>query len=1044
MKHKKNNSNFKKVLAAAAVTTAVVAVPAVVADADASTPVIDPVGTDVSTPVIDAVGADKKINYTLKLKLAAIPKDKFVQKFEWSYVDDADGTNPILIPNATTSTFEVPIEALGKIIQLRVTTEKDGKVEVLRGTHVVSDIKLVLGEIKLIGDGNEDAFVIGDTITVGAIDLKDETTSTDLLFENGQVKYSYQWYEQLEGSGYNIIPGATGRSYTIPADIDTKNLVAKVTVELNGESYTSLTKPYKLEDGSGIVDALIEEIDLLIDDPNPVAVGQEIYSSLIDLENFIIKVDDLLSSYNKFATNAKAEVTNIDILLEAKKDINIANQYVLSLQQHATKLATIKIDGDLTEKQATELEKLLNVLQAERELLNSLQISLVDKILEENNDLPVYDTLIESVEEKLSNRQYDIVFDTIKKINEDIASKFDPSLDLNATPIKIDELKMKYTSSLEELTTGIKTLNDQINKLPKKYRPFVFTSLIKQMEGDIKKASAAVGKLEKINNASFDKKQTTAMSAFKSYVTLTPLQRSLVDTDLVSEMQTILTDGPKVDTKVTDLVNEIAETLFGSTLDYEAYDTDLTTLESEIKVLTERYKKLSSAEKKLITNYKYLAAASKDLKAALRVQDIFEEAEKLEEAAIGGETSKEKLATTKKAISKYKSAITAHTKLTKLQQTFIPDKSLNESLGTYGTLVQNSKDLESEIKLEKKPELEIEELDYSFNGEIQSLFSSNGLTYTGKLPDFQILVADLLARYKAMNSTEKKGVYSNAQLTKANSDVKKAKSVYEKLLAASEAKDVKKYASALATYKKLTSLQQSLIDIDSIAIPVEGENVDVDNVIKTITNINDSTEILEEVKELEKEYNALSSSDKKLVTNASDLKSILKDVKAVEAFAAKVIKLGSNPKISQKESIVKSYYKLTMAQANLFNTDFEEAKTLLLGFETDIHNKTQAAQDLNTKIYEVLDDTDIETIKSEIADIESDYSVLASADRKLVTNYSKLSTVKRDIDAVEKVKELAEAMEAFEDKESSAYKKAEKDWQRAYNKLNTRQLSLYP
>ena len=148
MKHKKNNSNFKKVLAAAAVTSAVVVVPAVVADA--------------STPLIDAVGADKKINYTLKLNLGAIPELEFAEKFEWFYVDDTTGaTNPIPIPNATTSTFKVPIEALGKIIQLKVTTtDKHGTVKVLDGTHVVSDIKLVFGEIELIGDGT--AFVMGE------------------------------------------------------------------------------------------------------------------------------------------------------------------------------------------------------------------------------------------------------------------------------------------------------------------------------------------------------------------------------------------------------------------------------------------------------------------------------------------------------------------------------------------------------------------------------------------------------------------------------------------------------------------------------------------------------------------------------------------------------------------------------------------------------------------------------------------------------------------------------------------------------------------
>ncbi|ATP41510.1 hypothetical protein CSE16_16345 [Solibacillus sp. R5-41] len=1062
---KKNSSNFNKLFATTAIATAAIVVPVAIAGAEEVKEVpVEKISELIKVHKVN--GETPKINYTIEVDAKKIPPRHITEKYEWYYVETVDGVEKeFIIQDATSKTLKVPLEALGKSIQVKVTAHeidandkpvKDDagnikkKVFVADQPHEVNKINITMDPISLVGIDVEQAATVGDVITVGEIVLKDSDTQKVLPVENNQIKYTFEWYEKDENN-YSIISGATARSFKITPATKDKTILAKVSFELNGETYSNYTDSFDLSGNLDRIALLNKDIDDLI--IYSTVQDQDVYE-IGDYSKFSEDINNLLKRYNALAEGAKAQITNADILKDAEKNIGIINEFVKEIEAAKVKIPSDDMLNQLTESQINNLEKIQLSLQTKYDALDSLQHSLL-KVMNEVN----YDELMTVLSDVLENRQYNVVFEKVKEINNEIIGLFNVNLDLSTSPIVVDSLRSAYNESLAEVSSKIASINKEISKLDKNYKPFVYTNLVKQIDADVKKAEAVDKKITKISEAKLDKKKATASAAYKAYIALTPLQKSLISEERFALIKAGI--DIELDDKLLELNENIVDYLFGGASDsYDAYEVnDLSSAQGETDALLATYKMLTSAEKKFITNYHYLTTAQKDIKAALNVNKLFEEAETLE-SNIGGNTEKEELSATEKAISKYKSAISAHAKLTKMQQSLISDISLNNTLATYGDLVIAAYELEIAIKLDKNPDLDIEKPDFSLNSSIAALISSDKLSYTGTIPNFQKTVNELLQKYKELPSKDRKAIYNYSTLTKASSDIKKAASVLSKLQAAANANDQKKYQSALDSYKKLTSLQQSLIDFSDINTDgMEGINEIVGEVEEAINDLRglivNGTVLLEDIESVNLQYNKLTSSQKKLVSNYTILKDILKDVSAVKSFVSKLDKLGFNPTFSKKESILQSYYKLSTTQVKLFKDNYSDGGAYqspvdrLIAYEADVYNKTNTAKQLNEKINSIVDKNTtyptLAELNEKVAQIDAEYLALPSADQKLITNYSKLNTVKKDIEAVTKAIELEELKneEAKKDPTSATAINAEKDWKKAYNRLNSRQMGLY-
>lgn len=214
---------------------------------------------------------------------------------------------------------------------------------------------------------------------------------------------------------------------------------------------------------------------------------------------------------------------------------------------------------------------------------------------------------------------------------------------------------------------------------------------------------------------------------------------------------------------------------------------------------------------------------------------------------------------------------------------------------------------------------------------------------------------------------------------------------------------------------------------------------------------------LDQAKTINKAYHSLLKLDV-LKTAQSDIKKARKVVETVNKIAA-------TSDLKKKASAIiaaeKAYNKLNFAQSSLI---FEETLKLLQNPYTEEEKQSLEAlvpetiETLNEDIAGILPvdnayDSDIETLELALADFAAQYKPLASAQKKLVTNYKSLSQVKKDVSAAKRVyttllkaEEALEASSEFEDaKYVSKIKSAQSKYNSAYKaylKLTLAQKSL--
>lgn len=1061
-------------LAAATVTTAAIAVPTIVVGAEEIT---------VETkPGMILTAGEKKVNSTIKFdvnSLAVADTSVFIEKYEWYISEEITETNTEsnetvklnkleLLTGNSTDSLKVPLKAAGKNIQLTVTVKEGTETKKYTDTMAIDNFTLgIKSGVELIDTNTLDADSIstptaGDTVTVGEIVLLNKPDDEEIKYlEPGQVTYEFQWYQKAENNNISSkIEGATNRSYTIPLNALEQALtsyVVEITAFVNGQQATTISQPISLVKNKDVMVQLVSDIEALIPNPGDPGAPAYLYSyteSLSGFETIEILIDNLLDRYNKLTASSKKQITNYSILTEAQANLKLVKQ--LKTDMEALNADIFNLEEDLSTADKRNLITQFSAIYTRYEALDSLQRSLLDDDM--RGFITFYSTTIKDTnnfgpDEALSETG------AVYSVNKEIIGLYGlntlSELELRTTyDIKEMTPSEDYENRAPDLSAKVAKINADIKALNSMYKPLVYTNLVKEMQNDIKKVESFVKKVDKIKIATDDKKKLAAINAAKKdYVKLTALQRSLVP-DVENYMEDFLKSSDTSDPNESTLAGKIGGLLAG-----DAYTaTSVEDFNSEVNQLLTEYKSYDSTKKKTVNNYSLLKAAEKDGKAALKVEN---QMKALSDLPVDGETPSKKLQNLKKAISKYKSAVAAYTKLTRLQQSLL-ETTFTTLLTDYSSIVSDYNKLNEEIQNEKNsnkdPVVSDKEPQYE-QSNVDAVVADIAALITGdkqiEYVDFDITeITTIKNDYKALKSAEKKGVYNYSILTKAESDLKKAQSVIVNIEKANVSNDYSKLVSAKAAFSKLTSLQQSIVKnsdgyslMEANIIVFEEETI-LDGglnsrILEQLSDFNDTT--IDIINELNEKYTKLNSKLKKQITNSKLLTEAVKDAKKVTSFATSMQKVSGTTDIKKQQTIVNNYYKLSAAQMKLFTNSYIDLSKTLVSYEKQIYNQNQGAIELNNTMGELINvdgesyNDNVESFASYITDLMAQYKGLSSADKKLVTNYSILTKAQSNIKTVQGVLDQSEILPDENSEDSPEYKKFE----RAYNKLNPLQLSLY-
>lgn len=1067
-------------LAAATVTTAAIAVPTIVVGAEELT-------VETKPGMISSTKEKVNVNSTIKFdvnKLADADTSVFIEKYEWyiseeiPVTESEPKTEPETEPNKpvtlnklelltgnSTDSLKVPLKAAGKKIQLTVTvkvgTGTEAVTKQFTDTVDIDNFNLVIKSgVELIGTNKEDkedsinTATAGDTVTVGEIKLLDNPEGEVIEYlEPSQVTYDFQWF-QKGGNIFSKIEGATNRSYTIPLnalDQSLTSFVVEITAYVNGQKDSTISQHISLEGNKNFTDNLINDITALIErDSGEPAYLYAYTGSLSEFEAIEDSIENLLIRYNKLTAGSKKLITNYSILTEAQANIKLVKQLKTDMETVNAEIFDI-LEENLTTAEKRNLITQFSAIYTRYEALDSLQRSLLDD--EMLGFITFYSTTIKETnnfgpEEALSETG------AVKLINESIAGLYGLESDLRTTYNLVGmDSSGDYVNGAPYLSEKVVEINAAIKALNSTFTPLVYTNLVKEMQNDIKKVESFVKKVDKIKSAADEKKKLSAINAAKKdYVKLTALQRSLVPN--VEDYMDKFIIKPDTGDEPT-LVTEIAE-LYTDEDNYKS--TSVTDFNSDVNKLLAEYKSYDSTKKKTVNNYSLLKAAEKDGKAALKVEN---QMKALSDLPVDGETPSKQLQNLKKAISKYKSAVAAYTKLTRLQQSLL-ETTFTTLLTDYSSIVSDYNKLNEEIQNEKNsnkdPVVSDKEPQYE-QSNVDAVVADIAALITGdkqiEYVDFDITeITTIKNDYKALKSAEKKGVYNYSILTKAESDLKKAQSVIVNIEKANVSNDYSKLVSAKAAFSKLTSLQQSIVKnsdgyslMEANIIVFEEETI-LDGglnsrILEQLSDFNDTT--IDIINELNEKYTKLNSKLKKQITNSKLLTEAVKDAKKVTSFATSMQKVSGTTDIKKQQTIVNNYYKLSAAQMKLFTNSYIDLSKTLVSYEKQIYNQNQGAIELNNTMGELINvdgesyNDNVESFASYITDLMAQYKGLSSADKKLVTNYSILTKAQSNIKTVQGVLDQSEILPDENSEDSPEYKKFE----RAYNKLNPLQLSLY-
>ncbi|MEK4700158.1 hypothetical protein MKX47_11220 [Solibacillus sp. FSL R7-0668] len=994
-----------------------------------------------------------RVNTIITMKnLNILDKDEVISAYEWYLMD---GGQYKLLVGENAIDLQIPIEFSGKEILFVVRTES-GKVYKIKENVKIEELKFGLNpvtySVKVNGKLTElslsNELLPGDQIQIG---------HSEIIGDGGEIlsaedyEVHYKWVAFNGNDNQFTLPNATGNTFTIPVDSEKqgyKRFEVTVTISVpgivtaNGE-LTVDSELIEIGTNNKPITTLISDINKLIEK-----------TSYTDLQN---EVNKLLADYNQLNDRAKATITNYAKLDEYVQGFKVVDPLTKEFDKLYTDYKNFKAEGNSTVKQA-ELLKSMNSLRQSYNILTAKQREIY-KLFETNNAYPsiaqLYE-LIVKIDDK-HNTDY-VTNEAVEKFNEKVAGN-----------IFKGEYKINYvdpSNELEELTAfeaTIKQYLDEVKTFDKAYQPLLKTDVLKTAQADVKKVRVVIEKINKISTQTGKKKASAIIAAEKAYNKLNIAQATLISDSTKEKLFEPFTadeEQSQEDAKLAaqDLIVQINDILPAGA--GKEYSLDIELLESELADIAAKYKLLTSDQKKLVTNYKSVSQVKRDVSAAKRVAMSVIKAEEAEAEATsydGDENRSKYISKMKSAHSKYNSAYKAYTKLTIEQKSLVDGDALKSAIASITAIIDDEEFAgKDEYDSGKSSEVvsQIEKIaELLKTAEDAALADSGGIDTDA---DLQQAINTAKSMYKSLNSFEKKLVHNYALISTASSHLSKASSVKKRLLAAS---DEKKFISAKKSFDKLQPVQQGLI-FETYADIRERYTSSDSSGSSTLQELGDLlTGFFEDgsydivvFKEIQTQLQPYSSKELKTLTNYKKYQELVKDVRAVDSFVAKMVKLGENPTYSQKDSIYKSYLKLTRVQQQLLGT----YKTPDAIVDEDTYSKKLfewmeaaegASTDLNSRIgaiivsgkYSVILDgaSSLEKLadfEQQLDDLTKEYKALDSKERKLVVNYSYIKNAEKDLKAVRAVIQLEEKLANAEDKSPI---------EQAKNRLTVEQKSLY-
>lgn len=898
---------------------------------------IDAFAADVEKVTITAIG---NVGSELKVEISDFPVEADL-KYQWYYVA---GDKETAIDGATESTFNVPAEAFGKTIMLKVTDKSTDPETIYTSNAVVITPELKDG-LLLTGDKLVNSKVVADITALG---------KGTVIAGKG-----YQWY-YVDDTSKTAISGATNPELTLPIEAAGK----KITVEVKtteGLVYTSapvavkkidleIEIPPKLTEKYVLPGVAVKASEVLVKDKNGAELqpSQISYSyqwyfkegdvySMIDgatSASYTVPVDALSK---KIVMKVTAKVGTHQITSEYSNEVTVSEQPTADLKKAIAELLVVDAASSKVTYESSTFESFVTKVEELRKKYDafpSAEKSKVDNyyILQKTlADVAVVKPFIDKMDaidkaadksayakgllvdyEKFDYLQRSLVGD-IKLILDAIEK--DPNqgeelaniIKLNAEIITIingdqTSYNMSWRSTtgertLSEFRSEIESVQAHIRTLPSDYQSFVQNQhLLTTALADVKKVEALEKKVQSIQSAlsknldfGFTKAEKSlikqANTLLASYNKLTYLQQSLMSTDELLEILRKEEDkAPILEKKIEELQLTVHNT----------YKIEIKSDEDIQKVLTEvtnilaAYKTYSKEAAKQIKGIDAMKRLQKDLKAAQKVIKLI---------GTYNELSKDTTVKYSKLASTYKSAKTAYDKLTTGQQTFVYNFA--------------------ELTVPKESENpDIKDPDNKAAAEaVITVIATIPTENVGDLGSYKGLVSDASTAYKGLISGARKYVTNYALLQTAEKNVKGAEAFLKKVDAAkAEADKGKQYAkiqTVKTAYLKLPATQQTLVraTYDDLLKLLEN-TADYTN-LKTLNDaifalINEATGLytsIEAVKKAEQDYNGLSSAEKKQITNDYILKQALADVKKVDAFMKKYDSMSEKNRGSRIEKL---------------------------------------------------------------------------------------------------------------------------------------------
>lgn len=946
---------------------------------------------------IDSSNDKYAINSLLNADISALSNNTIVTSYQWYYVD---GLKESEIIGATSSNFTVPMEASGKNVKV-VATDIDGnKYESAEVSIPQLELEFagkanIVGGSDGINNSDEPTFFTlpGDTLSVTEIDVRDIGPS-EYNIPKEKVSYTYQWMYKVQsedgGWVYSIIPGATGSTYVVPEDALQKNMeeiIVEITATVLDEVKSQRTD--KVTVTTDVITTFMKKINAIIDKSQ----AQNKYVVPVD------EIQQLDEIYQSFSQAAKKKVSNYDVLQKALDDIVLVNKVVEMIG---------KLESNANESTVYTARQAFDNL-------NLLQSSLIeDEVI----------ARLVSAEALLSGDSQ--LSKVTNLILEDIVSLRSIDLSVSSMPIYVtkDGTKLNY----DELVTKIDEIKEKVKneQLAKEYSSLVLNhTIFKEAELDLKAVLSLLAKVEKIESTTIpQKKKTYALTADKAYNALSLRQKRLVTDDRI-EIIKAGKNGLAPDSTPEEPANELASkinTFLDSVADKSAFENDLglEQLAQEVKKLISEYNKSSKEEKLNVKNIDSLKSLETDIRAA---QKVIINIIKLDEMEISD-------GITLKYNSLFKTTSSSFQKLTTKQRDLVG----NADYILSGTLLEDEKLNDADAQ-----------------AAVSSLVDSIALlpeltTYN----EYSAVVKESTLQYKKIDSKYKKYVTNYYVLTDATKHVKSIDAFLIKMNQAMLEKSDERFLTKAKTielsYLKLPAFQQQLIIGDeevgyqafkerlTNTLSVFSTKIqEVENDIQDLIVGGEYVKSFEEIRNLENAYKRLSSKERKEVQNGKILTTAISDMKKVQQFASNAQK-----NILKKPStVVNDFKKLNSLQLSMVNKEFNDLYLAITDIFNNVEDQQQSAlmlvDDIN-KLFDGGDYNEISNFEEEVNDLLSLYDSLDATNKKYVKNISKLNSAKRDLDKVNEVHTLEEAIDS---------ELAREEFKRAYNKLNNKLAKLY-